>query len=85
MIRYDTLNVGFAWDARDAAALATEAPTAIMFDTGWDGASNSGHCQEIRVKDDGTVDASGSPRRLDWSGPDRRTELEDLLEYLKTL
>ena len=85
VIRYDTLNVGFAWDARDAAALATEAPTAIMFDTGWDGASNSGHCQEIRVKDDGTVDASGSPRRLDWSGPDRRTELEDLLEYLKTL
>jgi mono/diheme cytochrome c family protein len=59
VIRYDPLNVGFAWDVREAAALVADAPTAVVFDTGWDGASNVGHVAEVRVKDDGTVDASG--------------------------
>jgi mono/diheme cytochrome c family protein len=77
VVSYDTLNVGFDWDVHDAAALVKDAPTAVIFDTGWDGASNRGHDRDIVI--------DGQRRRLDWSGPESRTDLEDLLEYLKTL
>lgn len=75
---YDASSVGFAWDHRDAARLRAESPTAALFDTGWDGASNAGH-------DRPSVEVDGRPHRLDWSGPEHREQLEDLLEYLKTL
>ena len=77
VVSYDTLNVGFDWDVRNAAALVKDSPTAVIFDTGWDGASNRGHDRDIIV--------DGQRRRLDWSGPESRTDLENLLEYLKTL
>src|SRR5262249_18231847 len=77
VVSYDTLNVGFDWDVRDAAALVKDAPTAVIFDTGWDGASNRGHDRDIVI--------DGQRRRLDWSGPEARPHLEDLLEDLKTL
>jgi hypothetical protein len=76
-IRYDTSNVGFGWELADQAALLAESPTGVVFDTGWDGASNRGHQADVTV--------NGKLQRLDWSGPDHKDELEDLLEYLKTL
>jgi hypothetical protein len=75
--RYDAKNVGFAWDLADKAALLADAPTGVVFDTGWDGQSNKGHQDEVMV--------DGKRQRLDWSGPGRAGDLEDLLEYLKTL
>lgn len=75
---YDTSAVGFRWDVRDAAHLLSTSPSAALFDTRWDGASNMGH-------DRPEVIVEGRAHRLDWSGPERRRALEDLLEYLKTL
>ncbi|MFO0953815.1 MAG: hypothetical protein U0835_22200 [Isosphaeraceae bacterium] len=74
---YDVKNVGFRWDPAALAALAADAPTAVLFDTGWDGASNRGHQADVVV--------DGKARRLDWSGPENAEALEDLIEYLKTL
>jgi mono/diheme cytochrome c family protein len=85
VVSYDRLNVGFDWAPRLAGALSDEAPTAVVFDTRWDGASNRGHDRDITVDDEGRLDPAGRARRLDWSGPEHRSELEDLLEYLKTL
>jgi hypothetical protein len=85
VVSYDVLNVGFDWDPRVAAAGLADAPTAVVFDTGWDGGSNLGHDRDLNVKHDGQIDPVGELRRLDWSGPEHRTDLEDLLEYLKTL
>lgn len=76
-VRYDTVNLGFAWDLHGAAALRVHAPSGVIFDTGWDSASNLGHDRDVLV--------DGQLRRLDWSGPEYRTDLEDLLEYIKTL
>lgn len=76
-IEYDTAGIGFAWDPRDAGRLIAGAGPAALFDTRWDGASNRGHDRDVVVE--------GRALRLDWSGPEHREELEDLLEYLKTL
>ncbi|WP_165074392.1 c-type cytochrome [Paludisphaera rhizosphaerae] len=82
---YDRVNVGFSWDAQVVNGRVDHAPTASLFDTRWDGASNRGHDREVRVDDEGRPSATAPPKRLDWSGPERRTDLEDLLEYLKNL
>ena len=74
-IDYDPVNVGFAWNP--ASPPATPGPTAALFDTRWDGAGRAGHDRDVLVE--------GLPRRLNFSGPQRRAELEDLIEYLKTL
>jgi mono/diheme cytochrome c family protein len=76
-VAYDTLNVGFLWDASAAKSILAEAPTGIVFDTGWDGCSNVGHDRNVVVE--------GRLHQLDWSGPENRSNLEDLLAYLKTL
>ncbi|WP_435019951.1 hypothetical protein TA3x_001563 [Tundrisphaera sp. TA3] len=83
-VGYDTRNVGFEWDG-DAAPMADGSPTAVIFDTRWDAASNRGHDGVVGVDDLGGLAGPGRGRRLDWSGPGRRSDLEDLLEYLKTL
>lgn len=85
VVRYDTFNIGFDWDPRVVGASLADSPTAVIFDTRWDAASNHGHDQDIRVDEQGKPDPKGPLRRLDWSGPEHRSDLEDLLEYLKTL
>jgi hypothetical protein len=75
---YDRSNVGFAWDTRDLSRLQQVDPAAAEFDTRWDGASNAGHDQPAL-----TID--GKEYRLNWSGPENKDQLDDLLEYLKTL
>jgi hypothetical protein len=84
VVDYDPLHIGFAWDPKAVGAGIADAPTAIIFDTGWDGASNLGHDHDLHVNDDGQLDPRGRLRRLDWSGAELRNDLEDLLEYLKT-
>jgi hypothetical protein len=84
VVDYDPLHIGFAWDPKAVGAGIADAPTAIIFDTGWDGASNLGHDHDLHVNDDGQLDPGGRLRRLDWSGAELRNDLEDLLEYLKT-
>jgi mono/diheme cytochrome c family protein len=76
-VAYDTLNVGFVWNSSESASILAEAPTGILFDTGWDGCSNVGHDRDVVV--------DGRRQELDWSGPENRSNLEDLLMYLKTL
>ena len=85
VVSYDRFNVGFSWDPRVITGLPDNAPSAIVFDTRWDGASNGGHDRDITVDDEGNPVGTGRLRRLDWSGPEHRTDLNDLLEYLKTL
>lgn len=75
--RYDAVNVGFRWDLREQVDLLGESRAAAVFNTGWDGASSGGHDRDV------TID--GRLHRLDWSGPGRASELDDLIEYLKTL
>lgn len=60
---YDTKNVGFVWDKK-------EAETAKEYDTSLEGFSNKGHTGYILKADGGK-----------WQGE----ELEQLLEYMKTL
>jgi hypothetical protein len=85
VVRYDRLNVGFEWDPRLIGSLPEDAPTAVLFDTRWDGASNRGHDRDVAVDDEGRPDTPGATlRRLDWSGPENRSDLDDLIEYLKT-
>ena len=76
-VAYDTINIGFLWDPSETASIEAEAPTGILFDTGWDGCSNQGHDRDVVVE--------GRLHQLDWSGPENRSNLEDLLMYLKTL
>jgi hypothetical protein len=76
-VAYDTVNIGFVWNSSDAASILAEAPTAVLFDTGWDGCSSQGHDRDVVVE--------GRLHQLDWSGPENRSKLEDLLVYLKTL
>jgi len=76
-VAYDTINIGFLWDPSETASIEAEAPTGILFDTGWDGCSNQGHDRDVVVE--------GRLHQLDWSGPENRSNLEDLLRYLKTL
>lgn len=85
VVRYDRLNVGFEWDPRTLGTLPGTAPTAVLFDTRWDGVSNRGHQRDVVVDEAGRPGTGGRLRRLDWSGPEHRTQLEELLEYLKTL
>jgi mono/diheme cytochrome c family protein len=76
-VEYDSYNVGFAWRPEEADRLRREAPTAAVYDTRWDGCSRGGHERDLEI--------DGRHHRLNFSGPDRRQELDDLIEYLKTL
>lgn len=93
-VSYDPAKVGFQWDiAKLDSARATD-PTAAVFDTSWDSASNSGHNKNLVIDATGKILRSGwdgaqQPGelrvRLDWGGADNKDALADLLEYLKTL
>jgi hypothetical protein len=74
VVDFDPEFVGFVWRLE---AKKKSAPTAAVFDTRWDGASRFGHDRDL--------DIDGKVLRLDFSGPHRRAELDDLLAYLKTL
>jgi hypothetical protein len=75
---FDQSSVGFEWDIRTAANTKRRQKNVARFDTRWDGASNLGH-------DSKAVNVDGRIQRMDWSGAEFREDLEDLLEYLKTL
>ena len=47
-VSYDRLFVGFEWDPRVVSTLKAFAPTAVVFDTGWDSTSNHGHDRDFR-------------------------------------
>lgn len=75
-IDYDQYNVGFVWSLADAARVRPQAPTAAVFDTRWDGGSNTGHDRDVFYL--------GQNYRLNFSGEGARQDLDDLIEYLKT-
>ncbi len=75
---YDQQNVGWVWQSdKKEAYTSKETPTLIEFDTSRDGLSNYGHDQDINI--------NGKFYRLNWSGADAAEDLDNLLEYLKTL
>jgi len=93
-ISYDGTKVGYQWDAAKLDALRAADATAVVFDTSWDSSSNGGHNQNLTIDATGRilrVGWNGSPQsgevqvRLDWSGPENKKSLDDLLEYLKTI
>ncbi len=93
-IGYDPEKVGYQWDAAKLDAYRAVDATASPFDTSWDSSSNGGHNQNLIIDSTGKilhVGWDGSPQsgetrvRLDWSGPDNKKALADLLEYLKTI
>jgi hypothetical protein len=93
-ISYDPTNVGFQWDIAKLEAYRSVDPTASVFDTAWDSSTNSGHNKNLTIDAGGNIlrnswegtQQPGELRvRLDWSGPENKERLADLLEYLKTL
>jgi hypothetical protein len=76
-VSYDTANVGFVWQIDRLQEYRALDLVSTVYDTSWDGCSNSGHDTDIFVL--------GKKRKLDWSGEDSRRALQDLVEYLKTL
>lgn len=77
IIEYDRTDVGWIWQNERASAYAASMPTTSEFDTRRDGWSNGGHNVDL------TLD--GKTYRLDWSDPAYAEELDQLIEYLKTL
>ena len=93
-ISYDDKYVGWKWKLAEIDSIRTDDPQAVLFQTTWDGAKNCGHDRNLTVDSAGRIlRTDWSPRdrtdavkvRLDWSGPEYRQALMDLLEYLKTL
>lgn len=93
-ISYDPERVGYQWEFAKLDQLRTADATVSVFDTSWDSASNGGHDKNLvidssgkilRVGWDGAPQAGEQRVRLDWSGPDNKKALDDLLEYLKTI
>jgi hypothetical protein len=93
-VSYDTAKVGYQWEFDKLAALHGVDPTVSVFDTTWDSSSNGGHNKNLTIDAagnilhagwDGTPKAGESQVRLDWSGPENKDAVADLLEFLKTL
>ncbi len=93
-IAYDGVKVGYQWDFTKLDSLRSVDPTVSVFDTSWDSASNYGHDKNLVVDSTGKIlkiGWDGAPQpgeqrvRLDWSGPENKKSLNDLLEYLKTI
>jgi hypothetical protein len=91
---YDPIKVGFQWDIAKLDSYRGVDPTTSVFDTSWDSSSNSGHNKNLAIDASGNILRSGwdgAPQagelrvRLDWSGPENKKALADLLEYLKTI
>jgi mono/diheme cytochrome c family protein len=93
-ISFDQADLGWQWDPAHLEEICKSDPQSVEFDTHWDGASNSGHDRDLTVDVEGRIvreswdefERNGTWKvRLDWSGPEHRYALDDLLEYLKTL
>jgi cytochrome c peroxidase len=75
---YDQKDLGWVWQvAKKPTYQNSENPTLMVFDSSSDGLSNLGHDQDINI--------NGKLYRLNWSGDEVANDLENLLEYLKTL
>ncbi len=93
-VGYDAAKVGYQWDIARLDSYRAADPTAAVFDTSWDSSSNGGHNKNLTIDSTGKIlragwDGTQQPGelrvRLDWSGPENKAPLADLLEYLKTL
>jgi len=92
-IGYDAGKVGFQWDIAKLDTYRAVDRTTAVFDTSWDSSSRSGHDKNLAVDSSGKIlhvgwtgaSQPGEIRvRLDWSGPENKEALAQLLEYLKT-
>jgi len=93
-ISYDTAKVGYQWDIAKLDTLKAADTSAAVFDTSWDSSSHLGHDKNLTIDSTGKIlrtgwDGAQQPGevrvRLDWSGPENKNNLADLLEYLKTI
>lgn len=87
-IGYDAARVGYQSDVAKFDTYRASDPTAAIYDTSWDSASNLGHNTNLTIDSTGKVIRSGwegaqKPGeihvRLDWSGADNKSNLADLL------
>ena len=74
---YDEKSVGLVWDTDRESEFKAEIPTLMVHDNRRDGLTNRGHDKNLIV--------DGKQYRLDWSAPDLTKDLENLLEFMKTL
>ena len=93
-VTYDTKHVGWCSDIAEIDEYRQADPSAAVFDTTWDSASNKGHDQNLIVDSNGKIirigwhgaELPGERKvRLNWSGPQNSEDLADLLAYLTTL
>lgn len=93
-IGYDAARVGYQSDLAKLDAYRAVDPSAAVFDTSRDSASNLGHGTNLTIDAtgkilrsnwDGSQQAGERRVRLDWSGTENKMNLADLLEYLKTI
>ena len=91
---YNVERVGYEWEAAQLDQYRRSDPTASLYDTSWDSASNTGHDTNLIVSADGEVlrvgwdggeGVNGIRVRLDWTDDELAADLTDLIEYLKTL
>jgi predicted Fe-S protein YdhL (DUF1289 family) len=74
---FDKRNLGWIWELDKESKYRSRMPTLSEHDTGKDGWKNVGHDKDLYIE--------GKSYRLDWGQPNHAAELEQLLEYLKTL
>ena len=93
VISCDKKNVGWVWDRTELAKYQSRDLSARLYDTTLDGQSNKGHDRKwvkVRVKVETQGQGHGAGRfeertcQLTWDDAND-PEVEDLLEYLKTL